>query len=236
MGYGMIHPNLINAAVLQCNGLTATKGHFDAMSLAPNFDLLLTQGHATEVARLIALWDDRTFEMGDQGDLIVQTPFEPTQENMKYHRDFINPMNRNRGSLMSISNVPEVVAPNLELSWLIPIMPQILQHQGTNIRALAYHLRQCRESPTLLPSFDTQNIYEIVKGVIEDQWLELMSEEDITCLIEEKEGHVDIICSMGKEGRNFLIWNYAGAQVQTGEWKTFHSKEQAWVTLAASGV
>ena len=63
VGYGMIHPNLINAAVLQCNGLTATNGHFDAMSLAPNFDLLLTQGHATEVARLIALWDDRTFDV-----------------------------------------------------------------------------------------------------------------------------------------------------------------------------
>ena len=67
VGYGMIHPNLINAAVLQCHGMTATSGRFDAMSLAPNFDLLLTQGLATEVARLIALWDDKTFEMGDQG-------------------------------------------------------------------------------------------------------------------------------------------------------------------------
>ena len=29
VGYGMIHPNLINAAVLQCHGLSAVNGYFD---------------------------------------------------------------------------------------------------------------------------------------------------------------------------------------------------------------
>ena len=42
VGYGMIHPSLINAAVLQTYGLSSQQGHFDAMSLAPNFDLALT--------------------------------------------------------------------------------------------------------------------------------------------------------------------------------------------------
>ena len=57
-----------------------------------------------------------------QGDLIVQTPLEPTRENMKYHRDCINPMKRTQASMIHMSDVPEVVAPNLELSWLIPII------------------------------------------------------------------------------------------------------------------
>ena len=63
-GYGMIHPNLINAAVLQCYGLTAASNHFDAMSLAPNFDLLLTQQKATNVACLIAEWNREEPDLG----------------------------------------------------------------------------------------------------------------------------------------------------------------------------
>ena len=141
VGYGMIHPNLINAAVLQCHGMTARSGHFDAMSLAPNFDLLLKQGQATEVARLIALWNDQTVELGEQGNLIVQPPLEPTKENMKFHWDCINPMQRTQAAMIHMSDVPGVVAPNVELSWLIPIMAPILQNQGTNIRALLYHLK-----------------------------------------------------------------------------------------------
>ena len=63
-GHGMIHPNLINAAVLQCYGLTAANGHFDAMSLAPNFDLLLNQQKAIDVARLIAEWNNKAEDLG----------------------------------------------------------------------------------------------------------------------------------------------------------------------------
>ena len=75
-GYGIIHPNLINAAVMQCYGLTAENGHFDAMSLAPNFDLLLTQQKATEVARLIAEWNGPEEDLGERGKLLVQTPWD----------------------------------------------------------------------------------------------------------------------------------------------------------------
>ena len=85
-GCGMIHPNLINAAVLQYHGLTAQNEHFDAMALAPNFDLLLTQRQANEVARLIGAWDDCSIDVGTQGDLFVQAPLDPTKENMKSSR------------------------------------------------------------------------------------------------------------------------------------------------------
>ena len=81
-GHGMIHPNLINAAVLQCHGLSAANGYCDAMSLAPNFDLLLSQQLATDVARLIAEWDMEEEELGDRADLLLQTPLEPSAVNM----------------------------------------------------------------------------------------------------------------------------------------------------------
>ena len=143
VGYGMIHPNLINAAVLQYNGLTSHNKHFDAMSLAPNFDLLLTQGDATCIAKLIAAWDDTSIDVDTQRDVIVQAPFDPTMENMKHHRDCINFLSRTQASRIHISNVPDVVLPNTELVWLVSNMSSILQTQGTNIRALLYHTLQC---------------------------------------------------------------------------------------------
>ena len=43
-GYGLMHPNTINAAVLQRYGVVRPDCSFDAVSLAPNFDLLLNTG------------------------------------------------------------------------------------------------------------------------------------------------------------------------------------------------
>ena len=56
--------------------------------------------------------------------------------------------------------------------------------------------------------------------------------EDITCLVEDREGARELIIAKGKEARNLLTWNYAGALVQTGDWRTFHSSKQAWMMLA----
>ena len=56
IGYGMIHPNTINAAVLHHYGVEQNTAPFDAMSLLPNFDLLLTNGQAELVARQIVGW------------------------------------------------------------------------------------------------------------------------------------------------------------------------------------
>ena len=107
------------------------------MSLAPNFDLLLTQGQATEVARLIAQWDDQTIDMGEQGELHVQAPLEPTKEHMRHHWDCINPMYRTRASLIHMSDVPALVSPNLELSWLIPIMAPNIAKSRDHYQSIA---------------------------------------------------------------------------------------------------
>ena len=79
VGYGMIHPNLINAAVLLYHGLTSLNQHFDAMALAPNFDLLLTQGSADEIAKLITSWKTDPHTLWAQGEMTVQAPLGPYQ-------------------------------------------------------------------------------------------------------------------------------------------------------------
>ena len=158
---------------------------------------------------------------------------DPTKENMKDHQDCIDPMLRTQASRIHMSDVPGIVSRKPELTWLIPIMAPILQHQGTNIRALLYHTLLCRESPTLVPRFDTQTVNQIVVSVIEDQWLELLSDEDVKVLLGNGTEGRDLIISRGKEGRNNLIWNLAGALIQTGEWRAFHSLELAWTLLAS---
>ena len=65
-GYGLIHPNMISAAVLQCCIASSQESpnhfKFDAMALAPNMDLLMSCKDAERVAQTIAQWNSGTQE------------------------------------------------------------------------------------------------------------------------------------------------------------------------------
>ena len=62
-GYGLIHPNMISASVLQCCIASSQEApdsnvfRFDAMALAPNMDLLMSCKDAEKVAQTIAHWN-----------------------------------------------------------------------------------------------------------------------------------------------------------------------------------
>ena len=60
-GYGLIHPNLISAAVLQCCIASSQEStnhfKFDAMALAPNMDLLMSCKDAERIAQTIVQWN-----------------------------------------------------------------------------------------------------------------------------------------------------------------------------------
>ena len=124
------------------------------MSLAPNFDLAVTQQQATEIAARIAEWSTDEVNLEGQGDLIVQTPYSPSKENMRHHRDFIDPTLQSDAQNTSMSQVRDFLNGTDEVSWLIPPMATILQTQGTNTRALCFHLLQCREDKTKDPQLN----------------------------------------------------------------------------------
>ena len=152
---------------------------------------------------------------------------------MKYHQNCIDLKARTPASRISMFDVPAIVSQQHELAWLVPIMSSILQHQGMNIRAVLYQTLLCRENPTLVPQFDTQAVNETVAGVIEEQWLELLSDTDIEPLLGEGPEVRNLIHSRKGKARNNLLWNMAGVMIQTGQWRSFPSLEQAWMMLAS---
>ena len=233
MGYGMIHPTLINAAVLQTYGLSAQQGQFDAMSLAPNFDLALTQQEAAEIAARIAEWSVEPINLDDQGDLIVQTPFVPSKENMKQHRSFIDTTVQSIAQRTSIAQVSNLMTMTDEASWLIPPMGALLQYQGTNTRALCYHLLQCREDNTRDPQLNETTIQRAIEVVVNDYWLQLESGDDLKAVKDGTQSLKTVLDTKTATERDIFLWNYAGVLLQTGEWRRFHSLEEMYVVLAS---
>ena len=228
----MIHPNLINAAVLQCYGLTAASAHFDAMSFAPNFDLLLTQQKATNVARLIAEWNREELELGERGELIVQSPLNPTVENMKNYCYCIDPLHRSPTQTIKMSEVEEIMSLADESLWLIPIMAPILQEQGTN-RAMCHHILKCRESVALKPKLDSVTVRKTIETVINGNLLHLLPEAELEQVWGSSQKLKTVLAPKTKAERDLFLWNYAGVLVQTGEWRNFHSYEETWTVLAS---
>ena len=233
IGYGLIHPNLINASVLQTYGLSGIQGHFDAMSLAPNFDLLLTQQEASTIAGRIAEWSNDEVDMGDQGQLLVQTPHDPTKENMKHHRNFIDSTHRSVAQAMTMGQVRHLTTMQDELTWLLPLMSPTLQNQGTNTRALCYHLLQCKEDKTKEPKLTEVTIQQNIETVINNSWLQLESENDLKAVKDGTQSLKNVLDSKTPMERDIFLWNYAGVLLQTGEWRRFHSMEEYFVIMAS---
>ena len=171
--------------------------------------------------------------MEGQGELIVQTPFEPSKENMKHHRHFIDPSLRSVAQGMSIAQVHHLMAMADEPSWLTPPMESILQHQGTNTRALCYHLLQCREDNTRTPQLNEVTIQRVIETVIKDSWLQLESDEDLKAVKDGTQSLKTVLDSKTAAERDIFLWNYAGVLIQTGEWRKFHSLEELYVLLAS---
>ena len=205
VGYGVIHPNLINASVLQTYGLSGIQGHFDAMSLAPNFDLLLTQQEASMIAGRIAEWSTEEIDMGGQGELVVQTPHDPSKENMKHHRNFIDPTQRSVAQEMTMVQIRNITTMTDELTWLIPPMGTTLQNQGTNTRALCYHLLQCKEDKTKEPQLTEVTIQQTIETVIKDSWLQLESDEDLKAVKDGTQSLKTVLDSKTSTERRYFL-------------------------------
>ena len=146
------------------------------MSLAPNFDLLVTNGQAELVARQIMgrdlrgeLFASRFDELG-----IVQAPPAVCEEN------FAPLMNSifGRQSVLpertwTTTQIPQAIQSHSEVEWLSHMMSQLLPDQGTNSRALIFKGLRLMDNPKLVPDITLGNIPDIVEETISRGWLDV---------------------------------------------------------------
>ena len=151
---------------------------------------------------------------------------------MRHHRDFIDPTMQSDAQTTSMSQVRNFLNGTDEVSWLIPPMATILQTQGTNTRALCFHLLQCREDKTKDPQLTEATIRSAIDTVVKDNWLQLESEETLEAVKNGTQSLQATLESKTALERDIFLWNYAGVVVQTGEWRKFHSLEEVYVLLA----
>ena len=152
---------------------------------------------------------------------------------MRHHRDFIDTTLQSNAQRTSIAQVMNLMVQEDELSWLIPPMATILQTQGTNTRALCYHLLQCKEDNTKEPQLNEATIQRVIETVVNDAWLQLESGELLKAVKDGTQSLQAILESKTATEKDIFLWNYAGVLVQTGEWRRFHSLEELYVLLAS---
>ena len=139
MGGLLIHPNTINAAVLQRYGVTKTDCSFDAMSLAPNFDLLLNNRQAEQITQMIVGWqidnpNFHTSKFNERGFVQVPPPVEP--ENYLGLREVI--LKYEGPTLERSWGNRKVAEVHTEFNRFATMMENIIPYQGTNTRVLLY--------------------------------------------------------------------------------------------------
>ena len=92
---------------------------------------------------------------------------------------------------------------------------------------------QCRESVALKPKLDIVTVQKTIGTVINDNLLHLLPEADLEQVWGSSQKLKTVLAPKTKAERDLFLWNYAGALVQTGEWRNFHSYEETWTVLAS---
>ena len=157
---------------------------------------------------------------------------------MRHHRNCIDPLHSSPAQTITMSQVADVMSMGDENLWLIPIMSSILQEQGTNIRAMCYHILQCREGAEVEPRLNDVTVQKVIETVINDNWLQLASEaelEDVkkSVFTPAPQKLKTILASKTRTERDIFLWNCTGLLIQLGEGRNFRSYEETWTVLAS---
>ena len=135
---------------------------------------------------------------------------------MRHHRDFIDTTMQSHAQNARLSQVKDFLNGMDEINWLIPPMTSILQTQGTNTRALCFHLLQCREDNTKDPQLTEATIRSVIETVISDNWLQLEPSETLKTVKDGTQTLQAVLESRTAMEKDIFLWNYAGVIVQTG--------------------
>ena len=256
-GYGLIHPNMISASVLQCCIASSQEADesnmfkFDAMALAPNMDLLMTCKDAEKVAQTIAHWNcgkprtpklelihppGGTMPLKDVGskdwNLNVQKEVDSVFKQKPFRHwtpttEEYNQEQRRKDR--------EGVAKMLKATEnsLFTHMGVLNTQMGANLRA--YHYLRNQELLGMKPveKITLLQVKEVVDKVVESKWLNPPAATEYTEYLPSAGGNLDAITDKFK-GRKRLrvLWDVTGYEVARGSWSKPKTKEEYLKTLA----
>ena len=174
-GFGLIHPTTISAAVLQDAGFFYEDDNpenpmrFDAISLAPNFDIPTGRNRMIDIVNLITQWT--LFEPPEEVSLVCIPP-----DDMSF-MDFINlrhvpVVQRGSRDKEVHKNAFTVATKYSEDQLLAHHMAPMLAIMGTNVRAIFSQHALSRAGLDSTPLRDAlTNLAPIINQVIDHAWL-----------------------------------------------------------------
>ena len=182
-GFGLIHPTTITAAVLQDIGFMYEEHNpdnpmrFDAISLAPNFDIPTGRNRMLGVAGMITDWE--LHDTPDESSLVCIPPDDTSLD------DFVNfqsvPLVQRESWDKALHREAFGIAKKYtEDQLLAHHMAPMLMDMGTNVRAILYQHAISRAGLDSTPLRDTlANLAPILNQAIDHAWLTEVDLEEI---------------------------------------------------------
>ena len=140
-GFGLIHPTTISAAVLQDAGFYAVEGDpyhpftFDAISLAPNFDIPTGRNRLTDIVSLITQW--ALLEPEEEDCLVYIPPDDMSYDDFLKFSE-VQPNQREPWDQRAHHKAFKIATKYAEDQLLCHHMAPMLISMGTNVRAILY--------------------------------------------------------------------------------------------------
>ena len=177
-GFGLIHPTTISAAVLQDAGFFEEEDNpenpmrFDAISLAPNFDIPIGRYRMNEIVNLITKW---ILCDPEEEEALVSIPPEDLSFDDYVNFRHVPLILRESWDREVYRTVFDITTTYTEDQLLAHHMAPMLMSMGTNVRAIMYKhaLSRAGLDPTPLRDALT-NLEPLINEVIEHAgWMRL---------------------------------------------------------------
>ena len=233
-GFGLIHPTTISAAALQDAGFYVDEQdpynpvRFDAISLAPNFDIPTGRNRMNDIVSLITQWT--LLEPEDEESLVFIPP-----DDLSYD-DFLNfahvQLNqREPWDRRAHHKAFETATTYTEDQLLSHHMAPMLSGMGTNVRAVLYQHALSRAGLNPTPLRDAlPNLLPIVNEVTEHAWLQRVDYGTIKDYIGD---HPALAEKYPIRKFRQLLWDVVGCEAAIGDWQQFTSEEQRLILYAS---
>ena len=235
-GFGLIHPNTITAAVLQNAGFVREDDNsnnpmrFDAISLAPNFDIPTGRCRMMAVSSMITDWE--LYDCPPEEQLVCIPPEDLTPMDLfDFQNVPVGSTYQDQLSLQLHRDAFEVAKKYTEDQLLSYNMVPMLSDMGTNLRAMLYQHALSRVGLDTNPLRDMLTKLDlIVEQAIAHSWLNKVDYQQIKQYIGD---HPSLAENYPVRKFRQLIWDVVGCEATLGEWRKFTSEEQRLLLYAS---